>query len=106
MAVDRGAHVLPGHDGSDLLLRRDVLPTASLPQGVQGEGGVTIHLRSGEELSRPAGREIWIVRDYTNITKKSIIHFHEGKMKGFMTLQERKTFALGGEAATREFCLL
>lgn len=44
VTVNRGAHVLPGHDGTDLLLRRDVLSGSSFPQRVEGEGGVTIHL--------------------------------------------------------------
>lgn len=57
MTVNRGAHLLPGHDGADLLLRRHVLPGSGLPQGVQGEGGVAIHLRAGVELSGPAWRE-------------------------------------------------
>lgn len=58
VAVNGGAHVLPGHDGADLLLRWDILPGSSLPQGVEGEGGVTIHLRTGEELSSPAESEL------------------------------------------------
>lgn len=57
VTVNRGAHLLPGHDGADLLLRRHVLPGSGLPQGVQGEGGVAVHLRAGVELSGPAWRE-------------------------------------------------
>lgn len=59
VAVNRGAHVLPGHDGADLLLRRDVLPGSGLLQGVQGEGGVAVHLRAGQQLPGPA--EVWTV---------------------------------------------
>lgn len=54
VTVNGGAHVLPGHDGADLLLGRDVLSGSSLPQGVEGEGGVAIHLRAGEQLASPA----------------------------------------------------
>lgn len=60
MAVNGGAHVLLGNDGADLLLGWDVLPGSSLLKGVEGKGGVTIHLRAGEELSSPAERVIWI----------------------------------------------
>lgn len=58
VAVHGGAHVLSCHDGADLLLRRDVLPGSRPPQGVEGEGGVAIHLRAGRELSSPAEGEI------------------------------------------------
>lgn len=44
MAVDGGAHVLLGQDGPDLFLGRDVLPGPGLPQGLQGESGVPVHL--------------------------------------------------------------
>ena len=70
MAVNRGAHVLPGHDGADLLLRRDVLSGSGLPQGVEGEGGVPIHLRAGEELTSPAEREVWITHTVGSSTQK------------------------------------
>ncbi len=58
MAVNGSAHVLPSHDGADLFLRWDILPGSSLPQRVEGEGGVTIHLQAGEELSSPAESEL------------------------------------------------
>lgn len=58
VAVDRGAHVLSGHDAADLLLRRHVLPATSLSQRVKREGGVTIHLRARGELVSPAQIEI------------------------------------------------
>lgn len=53
VTVDGGAHVPPGHDGSDLLLRRDVFSGSSLPQCFEGEGGVMVHLRAGEQLASP-----------------------------------------------------
>lgn len=60
MAVDGGAHVLLGQDGPDLLLGRDVLPGPGLPQGLQGESGVPVHLRAGAQLPGPAGtEEVW-----------------------------------------------
>lgn len=84
MAVNSGAHVLPGHNGADLLLRWDVLPGSSLPQRVEGEGGVTIHLRTREELSSSLERTIWIgqcKRDYTKV-RTSFISKHANTSSG------------------------
>lgn len=58
VAVHGGAHVLTSHNGPNLLLRRDVLPGSSLPQRVESEGGVALHLCAGEELSSPVERVI------------------------------------------------
>lgn len=60
MAVNGGAHVLPGHNGPDFFLRWDILPGSSLPQRVKGEGSISIQLRAGEELSSPVERTIGI----------------------------------------------
>lgn len=70
MAVNSGAHVLPGHNSPDLLLRRDVLPASGLPQGVEGEGSIPIHLRPREELSGPVVGGL----DSVNITETYRLH--------------------------------
>lgn len=57
VAVNRCAHLLPGNDGADLLLRRHVLPGPGLPQGVQGKGGVALHLRARVKIFCPARRK-------------------------------------------------